>query len=122
MVQRRVLVAEDDPDIAELLKLFLEFAGYEVIPAANGQAAVALATAFAPHVVLINVHLPDMDGDRVCSLLRAETRTATLPILMISGRPHWNEVSTCFRAGATSYLTHPLDLTRLRQTLSDVLS
>jgi response regulator of citrate/malate metabolism len=41
---------------------------------------------------------------------------------MISGRPHWNEITTCFQAGATSYLTHPLDLSRLRQTLSDMLS
>jgi DNA-binding response OmpR family regulator len=122
MAQRRILVAEDDPDIAELLKVFLEFTGYEVIPAANGQAALDLATAFTPHLALVNVHLPDMDGDRVCSLLRAHGRTARLPILMISGRPHSSEVSTCFRAGATSYLTHPLDLTRLRQTLSDMLA
>jgi DNA-binding response OmpR family regulator len=75
-----------------------------------------------PHLVLLNVHLPDMDGDRVCTLLRAHTRTARLPILIISGRPHWSEIATCFQAGATSYLTHPLDLTRLRQTLSEMLS
>ncbi len=122
MARRRILIAEDDPDIAELLRIFLEFAGYEVILAANGQAAIDLAKAFVPHLAVINAHLPDMDGDRVCSLLRAHVRTATLPILLISGRPQWNEIVTCFRAGATSYLTHPLDLARLRQTLSEMLA
>lgn len=122
MARRRILIAEDDPDIAELLKTFLEFAGYEVIPAANGQAAIDLAMALAPHLVVLNAHLPDMAGERVCSLLRTHARTATLPILMISGRPHWHEITACFRAGATSYLTHPLDLARLRQTLSEILA
>ncbi len=79
-----IVIAEDDRDIAELLKTVLSSAGYSVETAPNGEAALDLIGRSAPDLVILDHHMPGMTGLEVADRLRAEERTATIPVIMLS--------------------------------------
>ena len=86
MLQPRVLVVEDDPDIADVLAAILADEGYAVATGSDGD---ALATAFAdpPDLVLLDFQMPVMDGDEVCRRLRQDRRTRDVPVIFLTATP-----------------------------------
>ncbi|MFI5838093.1 response regulator transcription factor [Catenuloplanes sp. NPDC051500] len=120
----RVLVAEDDPDILQLLIYKLKGSGFEAMAASDGRTALAAIRQFRPHAVLIDVRMPGLDGIELCRELRASPGTAKLPIVMISaqGRPQDRELA--FAAGADDYVIKPFSprelVARVQQLLVEV--
>jgi CheY-like chemotaxis protein len=88
MVRGLVLVVDDDPDIVEVLRCILHDAGYEVATADDG-AALTLAHERPPHVILLDILMPSMDGVEVSRRLRADPATAHIPIIAMSATPQW---------------------------------
>ena len=84
MAGERILVVDDDPDIVELLRCVLHDAGYEVA-IADGGAALSLARARHPHLILLDLLMPSMDGLEVMQRLRDDPATAHIPIIALSG-------------------------------------
>ncbi len=108
-----ILVADDDPKVRELLRLFLEKAGYRVALAGNGAEAISMAQESVPDVILVDVMMPQMDGFEVCRQLRNDTRIGHVPILMLTSRSALGDKLSGFESGADDYVTKPFDLDEL---------
>jgi DNA-binding response OmpR family regulator len=116
-----VLVVDDDASHRYTTRLMLEHAGFEVVEAATGEEALHLA-GLQPHVVLLDVHLPDADGMDLCRTLKTSRRTATIPVLHVTALyPGSAERAESLAAGADGYLTRPLDAEQLIATIQAVL-
>jgi CheY-like chemotaxis protein len=88
LARELILVVEDDPDIVEVLRCLLRDAGYEVA-IADADAALALARERQPHLILLDILLPGMDGVEAIQRLRADPATAHIPIIALSATPQW---------------------------------
>ena len=103
----RVLVVEDDPDIAELVARYLEKAGYTATRVSSGRDALDAVRAKAPDLIVLDVMLPHVDGLEVCRLLRANDHTANIPIIMLTARAEESERIVGLEMGADDYLAKP---------------
>ena len=103
----RVLVVEDDKDIADLIAHYLQKAGHTVDSAASGTAALRHVKDSAPDLILLDLMLPGMDGLLVCQTLRSDPATASIPIIMLTARGEESERVTGLELGADDYVTKP---------------
>jgi diguanylate cyclase (GGDEF)-like protein len=109
----RVLIADDDAYIRQLLELTLEEGGYEVISAINGHELVKLAQQRAPHLILVDLMMPEMDGYEAIRQMRNDTRTAHIPMLILTARTRTDDLVTGFETGADDYIPKPFDIPEL---------
>lgn len=103
----KVLVAEDEKDIRRLVVFTLERAGYEILEAGDGREALRLATENQPHLILLDVMMPFMNGYEVCRKLRENPDMKNVPIVLLSAKAQNYEIGEGLRAGATDYLVKP---------------
>src|SRR4051794_4881951 len=103
VVEPAVLVVEDDPLIRDLMMQLLEPEGYRVFPAADGQTALERLHAGGVDLVLLDRMLPDIDGLEICRRARAEPRSATLPIIMVTALGQDGDTLAGFAAGVDDY-------------------
>jgi two-component system, OmpR family, alkaline phosphatase synthesis response regulator PhoP len=103
----RLLVVEDDPDIAELLRHYLERAGHEVVVLTQGTEALPRVRADRPDLVILDRMLPGLDGLEICRLLRAQRATADLPVMMLTARAEESDRIVGLELGANDYITKP---------------
>ena len=108
MVQR-VLVVDDEPDVAFLCRVNLEMEGYEVLTADDGQTAVEVVGAEHPDAVLLDIMLPRLDGWSVLSAIRADPSTAEIPVVIMSAKPREGRSLE----GAIEYLEKPFSRDQL---------
>ena len=106
---RRVVVADDEPDIADLLTMCLEMAGYEVCTAYDGEAARELVLQTLPDLVILDWMMPKMTGIEVLGSLRVRPQTREIPIVMLSAKASDTDVWSGWEAGANYYMTKPFD-------------
>ncbi|MCB9530256.1 MAG: response regulator [Myxococcales bacterium] len=106
----RILVVEDDPDLAELIQLQLEAADYEVSVAPSGELALDLAFANPPDLVLLDLVLPGMNGREVLTALRQRYARSELPVIVVSGLDASQTITAALRVGANDYVTKPLNI------------
>lgn len=106
----RILIIEDEAPIRRFLKISLESQGYRVIEARRGEEGVAMAADCAPHLVVLDLGLPDMDGQELIRRLREWT---DVPILVLSVRADENEKVRALDAGANDYVTKPAGISEL---------
>jgi DNA-binding response OmpR family regulator len=103
----QVLIIEDSADIAELIKHYLDRAGYETVVHGSGRDGLVAARQGPPDLVILDLMLPGMDGMQVCQALRAEPTTSTLPILMLTARGEEADRVRGLELGADDYVTKP---------------
>jgi len=108
-----VVIIDDEPATVQVLDLFLKIKGFKPIPALTGAAGLKAIAEQSPSAVILDLMLPDIDGYEICRQLRADKKTATLPIIMLSARVHRDDVKRGYAAGATRYLKKPVDLDTL---------
>ena len=109
----RILVADDEPTVRQLLELVLTGQGYEVSLATNGAQLVRMAQERVPDLVLIDLMMPQMDGYEAIRQLRNDTRTAHLPMLILTAKSTLDDVVTGFETGADDYITKPFNIPEL---------
>jgi DNA-binding response OmpR family regulator len=107
IMTKRVLIAEDEPNIVESLTFILERSGFEVGVTTTGRQALEEARATMPDILILDVMLPEMDGYEVLRRLRAEERTKTLPILMLTAKGQREDRETAISCGADMFVTKP---------------
>lgn len=112
-VVRRVVVADDDPDILAVLSLNLGIAGYDVLTAADGEEARDLVLRTLPDLVVLDVNMPRMDGLEVLHVLKNRPQTREIPVVMLTARTTDEDVWQGWDAGADYYITKPFDLEEL---------
>lgn len=113
-----ILIVDDDPNIAHLVQLYLENAGFEVKVAARGDDALAEFRKLPPDLMLLDVMLPGMDGTQV---LRAVRRTSSIPIIMLTARDETFDKVLGLELGADDYVTKPFDAKELVARVKAVL-
>lgn len=106
---KRILIVEDDPDLVALARRWLERDGYQVEHVATGPAALeALARSDLPDIVLLDVMIPKIDGFEILRSIRAEARTRTLPVIMVTSFTRDKDVARGRELGATDYIVKPV--------------
>jgi len=109
----KILIVEDDADIRELVRISLEMHGHSTVAAADGTEALRLAADEQPHLVLLDVMLPDINGFEVCRSLRRTAATSHIPIILLTARAAPTDKLTGFELGADDYITKPFDTDEL---------
>jgi DNA-binding response OmpR family regulator len=112
-----LVVADDDSDILRLLERRLSRRGYTVVTAANGRAALDAVRRTRPDAVVLDRLMPVMSGEEVCAALKADERTAAIPVVLLSAQASEREIVEGFGVGADDYLTKPFDLEELDERL-----
>jgi DNA-binding response OmpR family regulator len=117
-----VLVAEDDPDVRDLVVFKLEQSGFDVTAVEDGSQALSTARELLPDVAVLDISMPGMSGLDVCRLLRADEATSGMLIVMLTARAQESDVDTGFMAGADDYIIKPFSprelVTRLQALLA----
>src|SRR5690554_4126303 len=103
----RILIAEDEPDIRDLIALTLQFGGFEVITAVNGVEAVEKAKSEVPDLILLDVRMPRMTGYEACAAIKADETTAHIPLVFLSAEGQQDEVRSGLKVGAVDYILKP---------------
>ena len=117
-MSQKVLVVEDDNNIAELLRLYLQKDGFEVSHAADGGKAVKMAKEIQPDLVLLDIMLPVMDGWQVCRELR---KTMKMPIIMLTAKGETEDKVSGLEMGADDYIVKPFEVKELLARVHAVL-
>lgn len=118
----KILIAEDDQDIRELIVLTLQFNGFNVTPVEDGEAAVKAAQAKGPFdLILMDVRMPRMTGYEACRRLKEIDSTKDIPVIFLSAKGQETEIQTGLQAGASQYILKPFAPDVLIRTIQEVL-
>lgn len=118
----RILIAEDERDIRDLITFTLKFAGHEVFPAVNGEEALQLAKEVLPDLILMDVRMPKMTGYEACKALKAEKVTEKIPVVFLSAKGQETEVQTGLEVGAVEYILKPFSPDQLTERVKILLN
>ncbi len=110
----RLLVIEDDTDIANMLKIYFSGLGYEVDVATRGLEGLEKTRQVLPHLIMLDIMLPDIDGYEVCRTLRKSTRTSHIPVIFLTQKDERSDRLQGLELGADDYITKPFDIEELK--------
>ena len=113
MTGPQVVVVEDNERNMKLFREVLNASGYRTLEAETGKRAVALATEHRPDLVLMDIHLPDIDGVEALRMLRADERTASVPVLALTAQAMEGDRERFLAAGFDGYLSKPVNIADL---------
>lgn len=118
----KILVAEDERDILELIIFTLQFASHHVLAAENGEQALELVQQELPDLVLLDARMPRLSGYDVCRLIKSNPATQDIPVVFLSAKGQESEIRAGLESGAVEYLVKPFSPEELIQSLEDILA
>jgi len=122
MSKARLLVVEDDSDISNMLKIFFNSQGYDVDVAPRGEDALDKTRQVMPHLIVLDIMLPDIDGYEVCRRLRTTTRTSHIPVIFLTQKDERSDKLKGLELGADDYITKPFDIEELKLRVQNALA
>ena len=111
--KRKVLVVDDEPSIAKILRKQLEVAGFDVTVAVDGEEGFNKVREWRPELVLLDVMLPKINGHEVCKLLKADPELKAIPVIMLTAKTQRQDQDLAQQQGADAFLTKPFQLSEL---------
>lgn len=117
----KILIAEDEPDIRDLIAFTLRYAGHEVIAVANGFEALQSTSQEMPDLVILDVRMPQMTGYEACRRIKADPATKGIPVIFLSAKGQESEIREGFEAGAYEYLLKPFGPDELAKRIRELL-
>ncbi|GAB4575330.1 MAG: response regulator [Anaerolineae bacterium] len=121
MSKAKILVVEDDADISNMLRIYFSGQGYDVQVAPRGGDALEYTRKQLPHLIVLDIMLPDMDGYAVCRALRTTTRTSHIPIIFLTQKDERSDKIAGLELGADDYITKPFDIEELRLRVQNAI-
>jgi two-component system phosphate regulon response regulator PhoB len=118
---RKILIVEDEPAAADLFEEMLGLGQYQVIKIHSSTGALSVIRAELPDAVLLDIMMPDVSGLEVLRFMRREPGLQQIPVVIVSARTLPEDIRRGLEAGATAYLTKPVDLNKLRETVARVI-
>jgi DNA-binding response OmpR family regulator len=118
---KRVLIADDEPNIVISLEFLMGQAGYETRVATNGQEALDLAASFRPDLVLLDIMLPAKSGYEVCQRLKSEPATRAIKVIIVSAKGRDVEVAKALELGADAFIAKPFSTRALVAKVQEML-
>jgi DNA-binding response OmpR family regulator len=120
-VKSKILIVEDDLDVAEMLNAYFRVQGYEVFTVNWGEDGVRAAQTVMPDLMILDIRLPDIDGFEVARRVRSDRRTNEIPIIFLTEKRERTDRLQGFEAGADDYITKPFDVQELRLRVRNAL-
>ncbi|MGE5221762.1 MAG: response regulator [Omnitrophica WOR_2 bacterium] len=114
MGKARLLIVEDDFDISNMLRIYFSGQNYDVDIAPRGSVALEKTRQYLPHLIVLDIMLPDIDGFEVCRNLRTNTRTSHVPIIFLTQKDERSDKLQGLELGADDYITKPFDIEELK--------
>lgn len=114
MGKARLLITEDDIDISNMLKIYFSGLGYDVDVAMRGSESLEKTRHVLPHLIVLDIMLPDIDGYEVCRQLRTNTRTSHIPVIFLTQKDERSDRLQGLELGADDYITKPFDIEELK--------
>jgi DNA-binding response OmpR family regulator len=118
----RILIAEDEPDIRELVAFTLRYAGHEVTATANGEEALQQASQIIPDIIIMDVRMPRMTGYDACRAMKADIMLKDIPVMFLSAKGQDSEIQAGLDVGAEEYLLKPFAPTQLAERVKAILA
>jgi DNA-binding response OmpR family regulator len=118
----KILVADDERDIRDLIGFTLRFAGHEVILAKDGEEALQLTRQEKPDLILLDVRMPKMTGYETCRLIKLDSVLMDIPVVFISAKGQESEIQAGYQAGAVEYMLKPFAPDELTARVADILA
>ena len=122
MSETKILLVDDEPDLARMVSVRLKTASYQVTLATDGQQALDQVKLTEPDLVILDLMLPKIDGYKVCRLLKFDDRYRKIPIIIFSARAQVADIQLAKECGADAYLTKPFDSKVLLAKLEELLT
>ncbi|WP_162618634.1 response regulator [Pedobacter yulinensis] len=119
-MNKKILVCDDDEGILEMMELFLEDAGYEVIAVRESVNVLSEAASRKPNLIILDIWMPVISGDRILRSLRAQEPTASIPVILFSASREGQGIAE--REGANGFVSKPFNLDELLQQISEKAS
>jgi two-component system phosphate regulon response regulator PhoB len=104
---RKILVVDDEPDVADLVAYHLKAKGYEVTTGNNSTDSIAAARLLLPDLIILDIMMPDLNGIQLCRILRADPRLARVPIIFLTARTEEADRINGFETGCDDYICKP---------------
>jgi CheY-like chemotaxis protein len=118
----KILIAEDERDIRELVTFTLQYGGHNVVAATNGEEALEAAQRELPDLILLDVRMPRMTGYEVCRRVKADPTLRHIPVVFLSAKGQELEVETGLEAGAAEYILKPFSPDQLNKKIAELLN
>lgn len=118
----KILIAEDERDIRDLITFTLRFAGHEVVATSNGEEAYETAQNISPDLILMDVRMPRMTGYEACEKIKMDEKTSHIPVVFLSAKGQENEIKTGLQAGAMEYILKPFAPDHLTERVQEILA
>ncbi len=118
----KILIAEDERDIRDLITFTLRYAGHEVVQATNGEEAYSLTLQEKPNLVLMDVRMPKMTGYDACRAIKANDEIKHIPVVFLSAKGQEAEVQTGLEIGASDYILKPFAPDQLAKRVEEILA
>jgi len=122
MGKARLLIVEDDFDISNMLRIYFSGQGYDVDVALRGSEALEKTRHVMPHLIILDIMLPDIDGYEVCRSLRLSTRTSHIPVIFLTQRDERSDRLQGLELGADNYITKPFDIEELKLYVQNAIA
>ncbi len=122
MAKPRLLIVEDDVDINTMLRIFFGSQGYDVDTAFRGMEALERTRQVMPHLIVLDIMLPDIDGYEVCRNLRKNARTSHIPVIFLTQKDERSDKLKGLELGADNYITKPVDIEELKLYVQNSLT
>jgi len=120
MGNKKILIADDEPNVCSLVSSMLG-KDYTVLKASNGEEAINVARSQKPHLILMDIMMPKVDGYTACSIIKTDQSTKMIPVIMITGVGHELNKKLANEIGADGYVTKPFTLQDLLDTIGQFL-
>jgi len=117
----KILIAEDERDIRDLITFTLRFAGHDVTAASNGAEAVEQVEKVMPDLIMLDVRMPKMSGYEACEQIKSREATKHIPVVFLSAKGQDAEVRAGMEVGATDYILKPFAPDKLTERVSEIL-
>jgi PleD family two-component response regulator len=122
MGKARLLIVEDDFDISNMLRIYFSSQGYDVETALRGSDALEKTRTSMPHLIVLDIMLPDIDGYEVCRNLRTNTRTSHIPVIFLTQKDERSDRLQGLELGADNYITKPFDIEELKLYVQNAIA
>ena len=122
MGKARLMIVEDDVDISNMLRIYFSSQGYDVVTALRGGDALEKTRQNMPHLIVLDIMLPDINGYEVCRQLRTTTRTSHIPVIFLTQKDERSDRLQGLELGADDYITKPFDIDELKLRVQNAIA
>jgi CheY-like chemotaxis protein len=118
----KIVIADDERDLRDLVAFTLRFAGHEVITTVNGEEAYQITLRELPDLVLLDVRMPRMTGYEACEQIKAQPNTRNIPVVFLSAKGQESEIQEGMEVGAAEYILKPFSPDQLTERVAKILN